>query len=143
MKIEYTISSEIIRQKPFKVWRDFSLLSGILLLSMLVPPFYYGEFTLCLFKNITGLPCPGCGMTRAFLFLGHGKIHEAVILNPNSLLIFPIIVFLWLNEVVYMATGKDVKIHLTYREKIFLYFLSGLLMLFVWGYNLVLNQNLQ
>jgi hypothetical protein len=99
MKIEYTISSETIRLKPFKVWRDFSLLSGILLLSILVPPFYHGEFTLCLFKNITGLPCPGCGMTRAFLFLGHGKIHEAVILNPNSLLIFPIIIFLWINEV--------------------------------------------
>ena len=27
--------------------------------------------TLCLFKNITGIPCPGCGMSRATMALIH------------------------------------------------------------------------
>jgi Protein of unknown function (DUF2752) len=26
---------------------------------------------LCTFRNLTGLRCPGCGMTRSFVYMGH------------------------------------------------------------------------
>ena len=32
----------------------------------------------CLFKSLTGLSCPGCGMQRFFHALTHGHIAEAV-----------------------------------------------------------------
>ncbi|MGC4046043.1 MAG: DUF2752 domain-containing protein [Armatimonas sp.] len=53
----------------------------ILLLSVLLPlPDANGRMLLppiCAFKNLTGLPCPGCGLTRSFVCLGHGHIAEA------------------------------------------------------------------
>lgn len=140
MKIEYTILSESLRQKPFKVWGGFFLLLGVLLLSILIPPFHEGRFSICLFKNVFGIPCPGCGMTRAFLFLGHGDIYGAIRLNPNSLLAFSIVVSLWLNKTAQILVGKEVKIYLTSREKILVYLLFGLAMMTVWGYNLKFNQ---
>lgn len=41
--------------------------------------------TLCLFKNVTGVPCPACGSTRATILLLHGDIKGAVLLNPLGL----------------------------------------------------------
>jgi hypothetical protein len=43
---------------------------------------------LCAFHAITGLPCPSCGMTRAFISLAHGDIHSAFLLNPASMIIY-------------------------------------------------------
>lgn len=40
------------------------------------------EISLCLFKNITGLPCPACGTTRAILQLIHLNIQNSIFINP-------------------------------------------------------------
>ena len=54
------------------------------------------DFTLCLFKNITGIPCPSCGITRSLTFLIQGNIREAFYINPLgivaafALVIFPV-----------------------------------------------------
>lgn len=37
---------------------------------------------LCLFRRGFDLPCPGCGMTRAFGFLASGDLAAAVTLHP-------------------------------------------------------------
>jgi len=37
---------------------------------------------ICPFKAVTGLPCPGCGMTRAFLHLADGDIAGAFHFHP-------------------------------------------------------------
>jgi len=39
-------------------------------------------FSPCIFRNVTGLPCPGCGMTRGFTAMGHGRPAEAWRFNP-------------------------------------------------------------
>ena len=41
--------------------------------------------TLCIFKNLTGIPCPACGSTRATLLLFHGEIRKSLLLNPFGL----------------------------------------------------------
>lgn len=38
--------------------------------------------TLCLFKAITGVPCPGCGMMRAHLALARGDARRALHWHP-------------------------------------------------------------
>ncbi len=40
----------------------------------------------CLFKNFTGIPCPGCGMTRAFFSLAKLDFSTAFYYHPLFLL---------------------------------------------------------
>mgnify|MGYP002625485895 CR=1 FL=1 len=44
--------------------------------------------SVCQFRNVTGLDCPGCGLTRAFVSIAHGRIAEAWQYNAASLLVF-------------------------------------------------------
>lgn len=37
---------------------------------------------LCLFRNITGIACPGCGMTRSLIATGHLHFVDAVAFHP-------------------------------------------------------------
>jgi hypothetical protein len=43
--------------------------------------FGYTIPSLCMFKNITTLDCPGCGITRSFVFAFHGKWYESYIMH--------------------------------------------------------------
>lgn len=45
----------------------------------------------CFFKNLTGYPCPSCGVTRSVAQLFRGNFLEALYMNPLGLLVFIII----------------------------------------------------
>ncbi len=49
--------------------------------------------TICIFKNVTGHECPGCGMTRAFLsfFHGHLDFYEY---NYLSSIVIPVVLLI-------------------------------------------------
>ena len=49
--------------------------------------------TLCIWKKLFGLRCPGCGLTRGVCFLVHGRWAEAISFNPLSLLAVGILAF--------------------------------------------------
>ncbi len=55
-------------------------------------------FTPCVFKNVTGIACPSCGVTRSVLSLAHGNILSAVTINPLGIIVAAIMVFVpfWL-----------------------------------------------
>jgi len=38
----------------------------------------------CPFRFITGIPCPGCGMTHSFISITQGNIWDAACFNPFS-----------------------------------------------------------
>ena len=42
----------------------------------------------CLFRRTLELPCPGCGLTRAFSFLARGELQNAVTVHPLAPLLF-------------------------------------------------------
>jgi hypothetical protein len=62
----------------------------VLLISFIVVPDGLPSFNLCWFKALTGLPCPGCGLTHAFCAISHGNIGDAWLFNPFSFLFYPL-----------------------------------------------------
>ncbi|MCG6552624.1 MAG: DUF2752 domain-containing protein [Candidatus Magnetominusculus sp. LBB02] len=52
----------------------------------------------CVFHELTGLYCPGCGSTRAVYQLLHGNIAAAFRFNPFVVLTLPFIIYCILAE---------------------------------------------
>ena len=70
-------------------------LAGLALASLFhvwVPP-EDPRFVICLFRRLTGIPCPGCGMTRAFAHLAKGEWAAAWVSHPLSFALAPQIGF--------------------------------------------------
>jgi Protein of unknown function (DUF2752) len=51
-------------------------------------------FTVCLFKSLTGLPCPTCGSTRAVGRLVHLDVAGAIAMNPLTTIAI-VVVAIW------------------------------------------------
>ena len=83
---------------------------------------------LCPFRAITKIPCPGCGMTHAFLDIGQFKIKEAITYNPFSVPLFCLMV-------VYLFFGR-IPLWLKHR---FLIYLAVISVLVVWILRLAVN----
>ncbi|HEX8465359.1 MAG TPA: DUF2752 domain-containing protein [Abditibacterium sp.] len=69
-----------------------TLCSAVLALSFLLPRPQNGAIlglpSLCPFSNFSGLPCPGCGLTRSFVCLAHGEFRESLSYHPLGPLLF-------------------------------------------------------
>jgi hypothetical protein len=87
------------------------LLSGVFAASVLLPlpASATGQIghlpSVCLFYNLTGLPCPGCGLTRSFVCLGHGHLRESLYWHPLGIVIYGVFLLLWLRCGVYWLRG--------------------------------------
>jgi hypothetical protein len=46
---------------------------------------------LCIFRNLTGIACPGCGMTRSLISTGHGHLDQALDFHPLGPAIFTLL----------------------------------------------------
>lgn len=42
---------------------------------------------ICPFRALTGLPCPGCGLTRSWVYAAHGWWRESFAANPFGLVV--------------------------------------------------------
>lgn len=47
--------------------------------------------SICLIKNVTGVPCPACGSTRSVLEIINLELGNAFVLNPLGFLVFAIL----------------------------------------------------
>lgn len=79
-----------IRTAPsFAAWLGGAVLGGVLLgagaLLFFFNPATHGFYPVCLFHELTGWNCPGCGGTRAAYALLHGHWEQA--LRDNALLV--------------------------------------------------------
>jgi hypothetical protein len=63
--------------------------------------------TLCLFKDVTGLPCPSCGTTRSVVQLLHGNFSQAAYYNPFGFLLAGMMVIVPLWVIVDVVKGKE------------------------------------
>ena len=93
--------------EPFRPSKNLALLalfilSGVFAVSVLFVPVGGNYFTICGFKNLTGLPCPGCGLTHSFCAMGKGDVLAAFgynLLGPPLFLVFAL---LWIRSALVM-----------------------------------------
>lgn len=52
-------------------------------------------YSFCAFRRVTGIPCPGCGMTRAMAALARGELVAALHLHPFAPLVLAQAAALW------------------------------------------------
>jgi hypothetical protein len=53
----------------------------------------------CLWRAVTHLPCPGCGMTHAVLAMARGHLRAAWAFNPRSFVVVPILAWTGIREI--------------------------------------------
>jgi hypothetical protein len=70
-------------------------LAGIAFLHLWVPA-PGAENSICFFRRALGIPCPGCGLTRAFAHLAKGDWAAALAAHPLGPLLAAEIVLAWL-----------------------------------------------
>lgn len=58
--------------------------AAVLVAAALLPVDWRSPLPLCLVKAVSGRDCPGCGMTRAFLLMAHGRPGDAFAMHPAS-----------------------------------------------------------
>lgn len=61
---------------------------------------------LCPFRALTGLPCPGCGLTRSWVYLMHGDIGSSLASNWFGPVLIVAIVILAVVSVRSRFSGK-------------------------------------
>ena len=69
--------------------------------------------TLCLFKAMTGLPCPTCGGTRALGRLAAGDVAGAVAMNPLAALGAAALAAWALADLVLLSSGRAVSLEVS------------------------------
>jgi len=76
----------------------FFIVNAILVILLYLIPLEGNKVleNLCIFKNIFGIECPGCGMTRAFLSILHFEFDKAIAYNWKCVFVFPLTVIIYL-----------------------------------------------
>lgn len=91
---------------------------AVLLLAYVVFFTIFGRGLPCIFRMVTGLQCPGCGMSRALSALFTGHFHAAAEYNILSVTLLPLLaVFFLIKAVRFVITGSK---ELSVPEVIFL-----------------------
>lgn len=74
------------------------LCTGVLAVAVLMRPdpdvltlFGWEVPVVCSFRRLFGVGCPGCGLTRSFVFLAHGMPLEALRINAFGPFLFALV----------------------------------------------------
>jgi hypothetical protein len=63
--------------------------------------------TLCLFRRMTGLPCPGCGMTRSVMALAHLHFRDSFRFNALGPIFVSMLAVWWLSALQAVFRGHQ------------------------------------
>lgn len=100
----------------------------------------------CIFRELTGYYCPGCGGTRACAALLKGKIVESFLYHP--VVVYTAAVYVWYmisHTIEYLSKGK-LAAGLRYRD-LYLYIAAAIILVqwvvrnllkLVWGFDILL-----
>ena len=78
------------------------------LLSLALVCLYSGNTPPCIFYELTGLYCVGCGTGRAFLSMLHGNFYAAFRFQPLLFVFLPLIIYYSAKKYIAFVFGRDV-----------------------------------
>lgn len=103
--------------------KRFAILIGLITAIALVGIVYYfcfiknGILIPCLFYQITGLYCPGCGITRMILSLLRLDFYQAFRFNPLIFIALPFIIVLFIDMFFKWLVGKENYLYMKINDK--------------------------
>jgi len=83
-------------QKEKYIWALFSV--TVLAILYFVNPVGCKYMPKCIFKLLTGLSCPGCGMQRALHAFLNGRFAEAISYNYYLVLVWPYLLVFFIQR---------------------------------------------
>jgi hypothetical protein len=92
--------------------------------------------TVCIFKNITNIPCPACGSTRATVLLLHGNIWESILMNPFGIITNILIIgsiFWMIYDIIKGRETFFVKMKLNWDKRIKILLILIILINWIWN----------
>ncbi len=113
------------------------IFGGIVLLAILAARFLpvLAVAPSCVFRTLTGFPCPACGSTRSLVHLAHGDIVHAFVMNPlTATCMFFAVVYLFYSVLSRVFAVPRVRFVLTDREKDGIRGAAVLILLLNWVY---------
>ena len=93
--------------------------------------------SLCMWREISGVPCPTCGSTRAFFAASHGRLGDAFLLNP-LLGAAAAASGAWL--ILRLGFGRTLKLDLHTRGRRALWWAAAVLLVLNWAYVIARQQ---
>lgn len=93
--------------EKIKKYKDYIITVIILVIAELITFFINGTGIPCIFSKLTGLSCPGCGISRMFISLIKLDIYQAFRYNP---LVFILLCIYLIYLPLKLMIKKDLKI---------------------------------
>ena len=100
-----------------KLWSEIIVHVQLGVYLLLVPVLYlmpldsiYHGHSICLFTNLFGVECLGCGMTRAVFSLMYFRFEDAWHYNKLVYVVAPILAYLYLKQI-FILWQKVRKLH--------------------------------
>jgi hypothetical protein len=102
------------RSRAVKTLIWASTLPALLAACFFYYPYAFTGPVICPMPLMTGVPCPGCGITRAFSLATHGHFAEAYAFHPLWIPLLAYFALLWIYKIVEEWRGRPPRLD-TYR----------------------------
>lgn len=76
------------------------------------------QHSVCLFKNLTGHECYGCGITRAVVSAVHFQFEKAFHYNKMIVIVLPLLIYIWSGIIIKLLFGVSYPFILLRKAKI-------------------------
>lgn len=93
--------------------RQVRLIKAIIFSIPIFAAFFY-DYTstqspfFCLFRHFTGIPCPGCGLTRSFVAIARGDFGDAISYHLFGIVIFVAFAIASLHLILELITNRKI-----------------------------------
>lgn len=91
-----------------------------------------------MFRSVTGISCPGCGMGRASMLLAEGKFYEAFLMHPLAIpfTLFAMVAIAWIITDIFRK--KETFLPLLMQKMNWPYFIALIVVIVgVWVWNII------